>query len=83
MSLSLLAYSARSMAAEGGGDLRREREKSSMVRTVTKGRFERLSNARREAEGGKCKGQIVKLKGVHTIDERAKDIDDFSQPVLR
>jgi len=83
MSLSLLAYSARSIAAEGGGDLRRERERSSMARTVTKGRFERLSKARREAEGGKRKGRIVKPRRVYTIDKRAKDIDNFSQPVLR
>jgi len=51
MSLSLLAYSARSRVAEGGGDLRRERERSSMARTVTRGRFERRSKVRREAEG--------------------------------
>jgi len=75
MSLSLLA--------EEGWDLRRERERSSMAGTVIRGRVERRSKARREAEGEKCKDRVEKTKGVYTIDKRAKDKNGFSQPVLR
>lgn len=50
MSLSLLAYSVRSRAAEGGGVLRRVRDRSSMIIAVTRGRFERLSETSKVAE---------------------------------